>query len=165
MSHSTTQKRKAQASFEGPSGQKSASKRHRPLEASEESDDNDIDEYIPASNKASKGVSSSGKSAKHKSRPTKAIKMSVDNEDTSHATTPISDTLTNRKGPNGRPLSREQLRKANHSLIERRRREKMNKAFADLRSMVPGFSAESEGLKGEFKLEVSCIGSIDSTQT
>jgi hypothetical protein len=165
MSHSTAQKRKAQASFEGPPGQKSTSKRHRPVEVSEESDDNDNDEYIPASNKASRAIPSSGKNAKHKSRPTKAINMSVDNDDTSHATPPISDTLTNRKGPNGRPLSREQLRKANHSLIERRRREKMNKAFADLRSMVPGLSAESEGLKGEFKLEVSRIGSVNCIQT
>ena len=56
-------------------------------------------------------------------------------------------------GPNGRPMSREQLRKANHSLIERRRREKINYALAELRSMVPGLG--DDGAKGgEFKLEV-----------
>lgn len=53
-----------------------------------------------------------------------------------------------------KPLSREALRKANHSLIERRRREKMNKAFSDLRGMVPGLAPEEAGAKGEFKLEV-----------
>ncbi len=58
-------------------------------------------------------------------------------------------------GPNGRPMSREQLRKANHSLIERRRREKINSALADLRGMVPGLGEENGGKGGEFKLEVS----------
>ena len=48
--------------------------------------------------------------------------------------------------------TREALRKANHSLIERRRREKINAALADLREMVPGLGDESKG--GEFKLEV-----------
>lgn len=146
--------------MEGLSAQQSTVKRHRPSERSEESDDNDNDEYIPVSTKPSKSAFTSGsrgKTAKHKSRSTKATKMSVDDEDTSHATAPISDVTSSRKGPHGRPLSREQLRKANHSLIERRRREKMNKAFADLRSMVPGLSAEAEGLKGEFKLEVSRV--------
>ncbi|KLT40263.1 hypothetical protein CC85DRAFT_304309 [Cutaneotrichosporon oleaginosum] len=57
-------------------------------------------------------------------------------------------------GPNGRPMSREQLRKANHSLIERRRREKINAALADLRGMVPGLGEENGGKGGEFKLEV-----------
>lgn len=157
MSHSTSQKRKAQALLDGSLGQKSSLKRHRTSERSEDSDDNDIDEYIPGSAKTTKGVSTSGsrgKTTNQKLRSTKGTKMSVDEGDTSHATTPISDAV-NRKGPHGRPLSREQLRKANHSLIERRRREKMNKAFADLRSMVPGLSADSDGLKGEFKLEVS----------
>lgn len=51
-------------------------------------------------------------------------------------------------------MSREQLRKANHSLIERRRREKINTAFGELRSMVPGLG-EGIGKGGEFKLEVS----------
>nr|ODN95407.1 hypothetical protein L204_03946 [Cryptococcus depauperatus CBS 7855] len=50
-------------------------------------------------------------------------------------------------------VSREQLRKVNHSLIERRRREKMNAAFNQLRRMVPGLG-ENGGKGGEFKLEV-----------
>lgn len=54
-------------------------------------------------------------------------------------------------------MSREQLRKANHSLIERRRREKINFALGELRGMVPGLGAEEGGggKAGEFKLEVS----------
>jgi hypothetical protein len=64
------------------------------------------------------------------------------------------DSPAMRTGPNGRPMSREQLRKANHSLIERRRREKINAALSDLRSMVPGLGDEG-GKGGEFKLEVS----------
>jgi len=51
-------------------------------------------------------------------------------------------------------MSREQLRKANHSLIERRRREKINSALSELRGMVPGLG-EDGGKGGEFKLEVS----------
>lgn len=50
-------------------------------------------------------------------------------------------------------MSREQLRKANHSLIERRRREKINAALDSLREMVPGLGVE-QGKGGEFKLEV-----------
>ncbi|BEI80423.1 hypothetical protein CcaverHIS002_0109520 [Cutaneotrichosporon cavernicola] len=57
-------------------------------------------------------------------------------------------------GPNGRPLSREQLRRANHSLIERRRREKINAALSNLRGMVPGLGEDNGGKGGEFKLEV-----------
>lgn len=58
-------------------------------------------------------------------------------------------------GPNGRPMSREALRKANHSLIERRRREKINFALGELREMVPGLGGDGPGGKGgEFKLEV-----------
>ncbi|WWD08499.1 hypothetical protein V865_006611 [Kwoniella europaea PYCC6329] len=49
--------------------------------------------------------------------------------------------------------SREALRKANHSLIERRRREKINAALGELRRMVPGLG-EDGGKAGEFKLEV-----------
>lgn len=49
-------------------------------------------------------------------------------------------------------MSREALRKANHSMIERRRREKINAALGDLRDMVPGLGGETKG--GEFKLEV-----------
>ena len=53
-------------------------------------------------------------------------------------------------------MSREALRKANHSLIERRRREKINFALGELRGMVPGLGEESGtgGKGGEFKLEV-----------
>ncbi|GFZ48329.1 hypothetical protein JCM24511_06077 [Saitozyma sp. JCM 24511] len=57
-------------------------------------------------------------------------------------------------GAGGRPLSREALRKANHSLIERRRREKINSALGELRSMVPGLGETGGGKGGEFKLEV-----------
>jgi hypothetical protein len=65
-------------------------------------------------------------------------------------------------GAGGRPLSREALRKANHSLIERRRREKINSALGELRSMVPGLGETGGGKGGEFKLEV---GSGFSTHT
>lgn len=57
----------------------------------------------------------------------------------------------------GKGLSREQLRKVNHSLIERRRREKINAALDQLRCMVPGLGEASGGKGGEFKLEVSPI--------
>ncbi|OXG81089.1 hypothetical protein C348_03450 [Cryptococcus neoformans Gb118] len=50
-------------------------------------------------------------------------------------------------------MSREQLRKVNHSLIERRRREKINAALNELRRMVPGLG-ENGRKGGEFKLEV-----------
>ncbi|KIR39625.1 hypothetical protein I307_01507 [Cryptococcus deuterogattii 99/473] len=53
----------------------------------------------------------------------------------------------------GKGMSREQLRKVNHSLIERRRREKINAALNELRRMVPGLG-ENGGKCGEFKLEV-----------
>jgi hypothetical protein len=54
-------------------------------------------------------------------------------------------------------MSREALRKANHSLIERRRREKINFALGELRGMVPGLGEEKGGKAGEFKLEVSVM--------
>ncbi|WVQ75278.1 hypothetical protein IAR50_004892 [Cryptococcus sp. DSM 104548] len=53
----------------------------------------------------------------------------------------------------GKGSSREALRKANHSLIERRRREKINAALDELRDMVPGLG-DNGGKGGEFKLEV-----------
>lgn len=60
----------------------------------------------------------------------------------------------------GTKMSREALRKANHSLIERRRREKINFALGELRGMVPGLGEEKGGKAGEFKLEVSyCVPS------
>ena len=62
-------------------------------------------------------------------------------------------------GSSSKPLSREALRKANHSMIERRRREKINHAFSELRGMVPGLGGGGEGMKGEFKLEVHLAGS------
>lgn len=63
---------------------------------------------------------------------------------------------------------RESQRKINHSIIEKRRREKINAALAELRSLVPengggldGEEGDCEGGtgggksgKGEFKLEV-----------
>lgn len=52
-------------------------------------------------------------------------------------------------------MSREALRKQNHSLIERRRREKINHALGELRDMVPGLGDAEGGKGGEFKLEVS----------
>lgn len=132
----------------------------------EQSSDNDIDEYLPGASKTVRSnlthQSKKGSKAAHKSRAVKASKMSIDSLKTNNDGTPMPTPGPIPKGAHGRPLSREQIRKANHSLIERRRREKMNKAFADLRSMVPGLGAESEGIKGEFKLEVSLISSAVS---
>jgi hypothetical protein len=54
-------------------------------------------------------------------------------------------------------MSREALRKANHSLIERRRREKINLALGELRDMVPGLGDAEGGKGGEFKLEVGAL--------
>mgnify|MGYP002718973782 CR=1 FL=1 len=174
MSHATAQKRKAHAALDGLSGSKTSGKKPRVSERGEDSDDDnddddddddDVDEYIPGSSRSSRGIAASSgsrsKTAKPKIRSAKATKIMSVHESgpsSSHATPPLAD----RKGPHGRPLSREQLRKANHSLIERRRREKMNKAFADLRAMVPGLSTESEGLKGEFKLEVRSVAIFES---
>ncbi|KAK6906805.1 hypothetical protein I203_100792 [Kwoniella mangroviensis CBS 8507] len=64
-------------------------------------------------------------------------------------------STSNGQSHNGKPTkqSREALRKANHSLIERRRREKINAALGELRRMVPGLG-EDGGKTGEFKLEV-----------
>lgn len=170
MSYSTGQKRKL------PAEVKSSEQLHdgfvhkrirtseRSGDVTENSSDSDIDEYLPDTARTSKtGRSTLAHRGKkdskvaYKSRSTKAPKMSVDDQRTSNDGTPASNSVAVLKGAHGRPLSREQIRKANHSLIERRRREKMNKAFADLRSMVPGLSGESEGIKGEFKLEVSLL--------
>jgi hypothetical protein len=60
----------------------------------------------------------------------------------------------------GTKMSREALRKANHSLIERRRREKINFALGDLRGMVPGLGEEKGGKAGEFKLEVCRLAAL-----
>jgi hypothetical protein len=60
-------------------------------------------------------------------------------------------------GAKSTKMSREALRKANHSLIERRRREKINFALGELRGMVPGLGEEKGGKAGEFKLEVSRV--------
>lgn len=94
-------------------------------------DDGEDSEYNPRSRAA-------GGKAKRAAPPPKA--------------TPAGKVTT---GPNGRPMSREALRKANHSLIERRRREKINFALGELREMVPGLGGDGPGGKGgEFKLEV-----------
>jgi len=55
--------------------------------------------------------------------------------------------------------AREQLRKTNHSVIEKRRREKINEALAALRQLVPNEKAQEDGEKKdkeerEFKLEI-----------
>jgi hypothetical protein len=63
-------------------------------------------------------------------------------------------------GGKGTKMSREALRKANHSLIERRRREKINFALGELRGMVPGLGDEKGGKAGEFKLEVCQLASL-----
>ena len=67
-------------------------------------------------------------------------------------------------GGKGTKMSREALRKANHSLIERRRREKINFALGELRGMVPGLGDEKGGKAGEFKLEV-CLSFLLSLLT
>ncbi|WVR08397.1 hypothetical protein IAU60_005452 [Kwoniella sp. DSM 27419] len=77
---------------------------------------------------------------------------------TRNGSTKRKSTASTPSGPvsGARPtkMSREALRKANHSLIERRRREKINAALAELRQMVPGLGEEGGGKGGEFKLEV-----------
>ncbi|KAJ9119186.1 hypothetical protein QFC22_003678 [Naganishia vaughanmartiniae] len=131
----------------------------------DESDSNDFDEYTPGgkANKSSKtGGLSSGNKRKKASVTGKNIprsrgqnrKMAPNEDVNDDASMSTPDPTYVTKGAHGRPLSREQLRKANHSMIERRRREKMNTAFSNLRGMVPGLNAEGEGIKGEFKLEV-----------
>jgi hypothetical protein len=172
MQHSAGHKRKAQGDPQGSEQLHEGSVRKRIRSSArsgditEQSSDSDIDEYLPEAARGSKTgrstlthQSKKGSKAAHKSRAVKASKMSVDSLKTNNDGTPMPTPGSIPKGAHGRPLSREQIRKANHSLIERRRREKMNKAFADLRSMVPGLGAESEGIKGEFKLEVSLISS------
>ena len=76
------------------------------------------------------------------------------------APTPPPSTATQRRRgrkPAG-PLSksaREQLRKTNHSVIEKRRREKINEALAALRELVPHDKQDGDGKEDkEFKLEV-----------
>ncbi|WVW81030.1 hypothetical protein I302_103021 [Kwoniella bestiolae CBS 10118] len=95
--------------------------------------DQDDDEYTPRTNPASSSSKRSNNtttstSGKRKQPPTTANGKST-------------------------KMSREALRKANHSLIERRRREKINAALGELRRMVPGLG-EDGGKAGEFKLEV-----------
>lgn len=177
MSYSTGHKRKLQAevrSSEQPNDgfvHKRIRTSERSGDVTEDSGDSDIDEYLPETARVAKpGRSALGHRGKkdtkvaHKSRSTKTSKMSVDDHRTNNDDTPVPMPGAVLKNAHGRPLSREQIRKANHSLIERRRREKMNKAFADLRSMVPGLSGESEGIKGEFKLEVSLLSRQNVTR-
>ena len=71
-------------------------------------------------------------------------------------TPPPSTTPRRGRKPAG-PLSRsarEQLRKTNHSVIEKRRREKINEALAALRQLVPNDKPDGEKEEKEFKLEV-----------
>ena len=99
-----------------------------PSEADADEEEEDADDYLPAS---------AGPSRRPK-RPTPSAKGGGKGATGMTA--------------GGRPMSREQLRKANHSLIERRRREKINFALSELREMVPGLGDTGKG--GEFKLEV-----------
>ncbi|KAG8835840.1 hypothetical protein FRC17_000804 [Serendipita sp. 399] len=50
--------------------------------------------------------------------------------------------------------AREAARKANHSVIEKKRREKINQALAELRTLVPTDETESTPNAKDFKLEV-----------
>ncbi|KAG8750508.1 hypothetical protein FRC14_000439 [Serendipita sp. 396] len=50
--------------------------------------------------------------------------------------------------------AREAARKANHSVIEKKRREKINQALAELRTLVPADEPESNLNGKDFKLEV-----------
>ena len=85
----------------------------------------------------------------------------ADDEDVEYTPAPAKRVAKASSKGNGRGgMSREQLRKANHSLIERRRREKINAALAELREMVPGLSGESKG--GEFKLEVGTMAAEEA---
>ena len=88
------------------------------------------------------------------SSPTSALRSSPDPDDTEYAPIRGKRKGASGKTSNGRPISREALRKANHSLIERRRREKINYALGELRDMVPGLGDTGSGKGGEFKLEV-----------
>ena len=84
-----------------------------------------------------------------------ALISSPDPDDAEYAPIRAKRKGASGKTSNGRPTSKEALRKANHSLIERRRREKINHALGELRSMVPGLGDTGSGKGGEFKLEVS----------
>ncbi|GJJ14678.1 hypothetical protein Clacol_008944 [Clathrus columnatus] len=83
-------------------------------------------------------------------------------ETESRQQSPPPTTAPRRRGrkPSG-PLSksaREQLRKTNHSVIEKRRREKINEALAALRHLVPNEKISDADKKDkedkEFKLEI-----------
>lgn len=99
-----------------------------PSELDADEEDEDADDYLPTSAGPSR-------------RPKKSTASAKGGGKSAAGTT-----------AGGRPMSREQLRKANHSLIERRRREKINFALSELREMVPGLGDTGKG--GEFKLEV-----------
>ncbi len=90
------------------------------------------------------------------SSPSTAPLSSPDPDDTEYAPS-RGKRRAGGKGGSSRPVSREALRKANHSLIERRRREKINYALGELRGMVPGLGDTGGGQGGEFKLEVNLV--------
>ncbi|WWC92144.1 uncharacterized protein L201_007098 [Kwoniella dendrophila CBS 6074] len=116
--------------------------------SADQDDEDDDDEYTPRTlNSASKKtnsltVNSSGSGSKSAAG-------------TKRKQPPTNAQNNNNSSGNGKSnkMSREALRKANHSLIERRRREKINAALGELRIMVPGLGEEG-GKAGEFKLEV-----------
>ncbi|WVQ95761.1 hypothetical protein IAU59_002860 [Kwoniella sp. CBS 9459] len=88
--------------------------------------------------------------------PSKSIKQSVGTKKRNAGACSSATTPSQGQGGSGGKMSktsREALRKANHSLIERRRREKINAALGELREMVPGLG-EGGSKGGEFKLEV-----------
>ena len=91
---------------------------------------------------------------------TPSLSPSSTSSDTRASLPPVSTAAAPRRRgrkPAG-PLSksaREQLRKTNHSVIEKRRREKINEALASLRELVPHEKQEGEKKEDkEFKLEV-----------
>lgn len=120
-------------------------------------DDQDDREYDPTS-AAKRSIA--GAAAAATSKRTRAAPNAVAGPSSAAGSgrQPAAATDAPATAGKGRALSREQLRKANHSLIEKRRREKINAALQALRDMVPSLSGpDTSGKAGEFKLEVSLL--------